>query len=170
MSGLAITYFDDFQGPNKYAFLSNFYVGDPLIVRGRSYMTGEHFFQACKACNWGDHDKVMNASNPSDAKYTGRTITLRPDWESVKFDVMRVTLALKFTYTSDLSDRLLATGSHLLVEGNTWNDRVWGAVNGRGRNWLGTLLMARRAELASGDDVDSYTLASLTKQAFFWLD
>lgn len=34
-----------------------------------------------------------------------------------------------------------------LIEGNAWNDTFWGVCNGVGENWLGQLLMERRAEL-----------------------
>lgn len=44
----------------------------------------------------------------------------------------------------DLAQRLLETGEKYLVEGNTWNDTLWGVCNGRGRNLLGLMLMEIR--------------------------
>lgn len=167
-----ISYFDTFEGNNEWGFLSNFWVGEPLVYRTRSYMSGEHMFQAFKARNWADHDKINLAATPGEAKANGRHyLHLRMDWERVKFDVMRVVLRTKFQRGREEATLLLATGDAVLIEGTTWGDRVWGvdlkagrkALEGMGespqweggegweaapgRNWLGVLLMARRAEL-----------------------
>lgn len=39
---------------------------------------------------------------------------------------------------------LLNTGNEQLVEGNTWGDTFWGVCNGKGKNYLGALLMEIR--------------------------
>lgn len=151
----AIIYFDDFEGPNKYRFLSNFYCDLPLALDGLTYPTGEHLFAALKAATQKDHDKIRNASTPGRAKFFGRNVKLRSDWESVKYDAMRLVLRLKFAVGRPEADLLLNTGDALLVEGTSWHDTCWGVkirddahpAQWYGRNWLGTLLMARRAEL-----------------------
>lgn len=150
---MKIEYFDDFKGPNKHSFLSNFY-RSPVAMFGITYQTGEHAFQAFKASNMKDHMIIANAKHPSVAKKLGRTCELRPDWEAVKYDVMVAVLRAKFSVGSELAEKLLATGDAMLVEGTDWNDRVWGVSlpSRQGRNWLGMLLMARRAELRSGED------------------
>jgi hypothetical protein len=53
----------------------------------------------------------------------------------------------KFTQNGDLKERLLATGDAYLEEGNTWGDRIWGTVNGKGANMLGIILMETREKL-----------------------
>lgn len=76
-----------------------------------------------------------------------RTRRLRPDWEIVKLQVMREALRAKFTQHLDLRAALLATGDALLVE-HTANDRFWGdGGDGKGKNWLGKLLMELREAL-----------------------
>lgn len=151
-----ISWFDDFGGHNPYAYLSNFYMGEPIVWRGASYPTGEHLFAALKTTNLADHEKIRKATGPAAAKSTGRTIDLRPDWEQVKYDAMVLVLALKFTLERAEGQWLLDTGDALLVEGTHWGDTVWGVDLSDwadppwrrfGRNWLGRLLMARRAEL-----------------------
>jgi ribA/ribD-fused uncharacterized protein len=174
-----ISYFDDFEGPNEYRFLSNFYVGAPLVYRSFSFASGEHMFQAFKASSLADLEMINAASTPGEAKANGRHyLRLRPDWERIKFDVMRLVLRTKFQRGREEAALLLATGDALLVEGTMWGDHVWGVdlKRGRaavedswkrsgvreepkewepgegwehsdGRNWLGTLLMARRAEV-----------------------
>lgn len=147
----AITYFDNFEGPNPYGFLSNFY-DHPFKLGAIVYRTGEHAFQAYKAIDRTTHMAIRNQPSPAQAKAKGKRIKLRPDWETVKYDVMRQVLAAKFGARSELAELLLATGDAMLIEGNTWNDKVWGVNKDTmvGRNWLGHLLMARRAELRSG--------------------
>lgn len=156
-----IAWFDNFHDTdgdrNEYDFLSNFFFGAPLHDGFRTYETGEHMFAAYKTFNRDQHDAIRNAVDPNEAKALGRTCDLRADWEVVKLDVMRFVLSLKFTLDREEGQRLLRTGDALLVEGTWWKDRVWGvdldtdkhaAPQQRpGRNWLGALLMARRAEL-----------------------
>ena len=88
--------------------------------------------------------------NPQAAKRLGRRVELRPDWESVKYDVMYQVCKAKFTQNPNLLERLLATGDAELVEGNTWGDQVWGVCKGVGENHLGKTLMRIRAELGNG--------------------
>lgn len=154
----AVVWFDDFEGPNQYRFLSNFYEGDPIYLPSRvsdtPYKTGEHLFAALKARNVRDHRLIRDADGPQDAKTLGRRVALRDDWEAIKYDAMRVVLRFKFAANRPEAELLLQTGDALLVEGTYWNDKTWGVDLRRrtpeaayGRNWLGTLLMARRAEL-----------------------
>ena len=46
---------------------------------------------------------------------------------------------------------LIQTGDSVLIEGNTWGDRVWGVCNGVGENRLGRILMKIRSELNQGE-------------------
>ncbi len=158
-----IMWFDDFndvgQEDNNYRFLSNFYEGDPITMPdGLVFPTGEHAFAAYKAEDPRAFEAIQHATSPGSAKSMGRACTLRPDWELIKLDVMAAVIRSKFTLARDEGQRLLETEDALLVEGTYWQDRVWGVdlrsyadrefpLNAPGRNWLGTLLMARRAEL-----------------------
>lgn len=152
-----INWFDDFDGPNHYRFLSNFYVGDTIDMgdgHGACYKTGEHAFAAYKAADGNSWQAIVDASSPGKAKMLGRRIELRKDWEAVKYDVMRAVLAAKFSPDRPEAKMLLDTKNAMLIEGTHWDDKVWGVTMSRtvGRNWLGTLLMAQRAILRSGLD------------------
>lgn len=167
-----ISYLDCFEGENEWGALSNFYQGSPIHYGPYAFATGEHFFQAMKAPNKRGLMRVVACATPGEAKAQGKhMLDLRPDWERVKYDVMALVLAKKFELGRDEAAVLLATGDALIVEGNTWGDQVWGVdlkqarrlaapkAPGEafepgepwhfapGRNWLGRLLMARRAEL-----------------------
>ncbi len=132
-----------FRGP--YRFLSNFYPA-PVEFEGQRYPTVEHAYQAAKTPDAALRKRIREARNAGTAKMLGQRVPLRKDWERVKLDVMLDLLRKKFCRPS-LSDLLLATEDLRLVEGNTWNDRFWGAVDGKGKNHLGRLLMQVRDEL-----------------------
>lgn len=139
----------EFEG--KYDFLSNFYPS-PIFYDGITYPTNEHFFQAMKTLDQEERKKIAAADTPGKAKRMGRSIELRPDWEKIKVEVMRLGLILKFQ-NPDLKEKLLATGDEELIEGNWWCDQFWGSCNCSkhirtpGRNVLGMLLMELRKEL-----------------------
>ena len=65
---------------------------------------------------------------------------IAPGSSKIKFDRMRRVLRAKFTQHEDLLELLLATDDASLVESATVDNtvnRLWGGVDGRGRNMLG---------------------------------
>jgi len=129
----------------EYRFLSNFWPAD-IRVRGVTYPTMEHAFQACKTLDPLERQRILACRTPGEAKRAGRTVTLRADWEGVKLDVMHGLVTAKFRHPV-LRARLLATGTAELVEENTWGDVYWGVCRGRGENHLGRILMQVCANL-----------------------
>jgi ribA/ribD-fused uncharacterized protein len=140
---------DCFDG--EYAFLSNFYEA-PVEKGGIVYPTNEHFFQAMKTLDNEERKKIAAALTPGQAKRMGRKVKLRPDWDSVRLQIMREGLVLKFLCHKDLAKKLVATGDAYLEEGNWWNDTFWGVCNGAGCNMLGKLLMQLREELRGNEN------------------
>ena len=134
---------DTFRG--KHTFLSNFYHAPFTDADGRVYPTVENYFQAHKVAS-PDRDPFTNCS-AVEAKRLGRTVAIVGEWDVRRLWVMRQGLARKFREGSELGRRLLDTGDELIVERNTWGDHFWGVTETGGCNWLGHLLMARRAEL-----------------------
>lgn len=175
------------SGNEDYNYLSNFYEGEPFSLPGVTkhalvaastdvnkgeagdspimFATGEHAFQAMKfwGSDWTYFLEIANSVSPSESKYLGRSRKhpLRADWEVVKLDVMCAVVRTKFSLTRDEGQRLLTTGDKMLVEGTWWHDDVWGvdlSTSGLpGRNWLGTILMARRAELRAMKALEGMT-------------
>lgn len=141
-----------------HSFLSNFYESPLLILPNRhtaaltpsSYASAEHFYQAAKASSLEDHDLVLACSTPGEAKRAGRQVRIRDNFLAERLEVMRYVLRHKFPVDGGpLSEMLVETGDAILLEGNTWGDTYWGVCRGKGQNWLGHLLMARRAEVAA---------------------
>jgi len=138
-----------FEG--EWRFLSNFHPSR-VQYEGITFDTVEHAFQAAKTLDVGQRMLIAGEATPGKAKRAGRKVTLRGDWEDIKYGVMRTLVALKFMSNPDLALRLLATDDRHLAEENGWNDQLWGQTNGVGRNWLGLILMEVRAELRALDD------------------
>ena len=136
---MAILSFD-----GNYHFLSNFYEA-PVKYKGLTYTNSEAAFQAQKCINSADKWNFCNLS-PADAKYRGRNVDIRPDWDNVREGIMYDICKVKFEQNTELKAMLLATGDEYLEEGNTWGDITWGTVNGIGKNWLGLILMRLRSE------------------------
>jgi hypothetical protein len=130
-----------------YGEFSNF-AAYPIELQGRTWPTTEHYFQAQKFAGTAHEETIRLADSPSKAARLGRHLhPLRPDWETVKEDIMRQALHAKFTQHPKLKTSLLATGDTHLVE-HTKNDSYWGdGGDGTGKNRLGHLLMELRARL-----------------------
>ena len=148
---------DSFEG--KYFFLSNFY-NSPIHqeIKGEiiEYPTVEHAFQACKTMDIKERKRIAECPTPSKAKYAGRHVLLRNDWNKIKTDVMYSLVRGKFQWP-DLQKKLLDTGDAYLEEGNTWHDNIWGnckcskCCRYQGENRLGQILMRVREEARRGE-------------------
>ena len=137
---------------SKHHFLSNFYPED-MEYEGETYFSSEHAYQAAKATNEEDKQKVRRATTAYASKKAGRAILCRKDWENVKEDVMLEVLRAKFSNLK-LKEMLLETGEEELVEGNTWGDTYWGVCKGKGKNALGRALMKVREECKDSDSTE----------------
>lgn len=136
---------DSFSG--EYRFLSNFYQAE-VEFEGMMYPSTEHAYQAAKTLDLKSR-AMFQGGTAGQAKRLGQVIILRDDWtnDNVKISVMYAVLLDKFTRHQDLRKQLIATSPNELIEGNTWNDTFWGVCDGKGKNWLGKLLMSIRQEI-----------------------
>lgn len=134
---------DEFDG--KYRFLSNFYPA-PVTYEGMDYASVENAYQAAKTTDV-EKRKEFQFIKASEAKRKGKVVALRPQWNSMRVNIMHELVLQKFTVYPHLKEMLLATGVEELQEGNWWGDTFWGTVNGVGENWLGRILMQVRREL-----------------------
>lgn len=127
------TRIDSFEG--KYRFLSNFWPDNGTTL--------EHHYQAAKTLDVKWAAMILMAPTPNEAKKLGRRAPIQTDWDFKRIAVMRALVRHKFS-DIELAEALLETGDAYLVEGNNWGDTFWGKVNGKGKNWLGKILMETR--------------------------
>lgn len=132
---------ESFNG--AYRYLSNFYDA-PVLYNGIMYDNAEAAYQAQKQPEKAEMFKHINGSK---AKKDGATLTLRPDWDQVKDQIMYEIVKEKFTRNIYLGARLVSTGNIPIIEGNYWNDTYWGVCKGKGQNKLGKIIMRVRDEL-----------------------
>ena len=134
----------------SYSELSNFHLS-PFMLEGKQWPTVEHYFQAQKfPADPTLQERVRAAKTALGAKRLGRTKTtaFRPDWETVKDEVMEKGIKAKFQQNPVLATRLLDTGDYWLIE-KSRSDSYWGSgPNGCGMNKTGRILMKIRRELA----------------------
>jgi ribA/ribD-fused uncharacterized protein len=146
-----------------YGAFSNLYRRE-IEFDGEVFATSEHAYQAGKARKPAVRKWLMDAPSPSLLAMAAHGLyywDIAPGWSTTKFDRMRAVLRAKFTQHPDFRDLLLSTGDAKLVETATVDNevnRLWGEVNGVGRNMLGVLLMELRTELR--DNAETYLVAA----------
>lgn len=137
-----------------YGAFSNLYRRE-VEFEGETFATSEHAYQAGKARKPEVRKWLMDAPSPALLAMAAHGLyvwDINSDWSKIKFDRMKRVLQAKFTQHEDLKQLLLSTGTARLVESATVDNavnRLWGEVNGVGKNKLGELLMEVRAELAA---------------------
>jgi ribA/ribD-fused uncharacterized protein len=137
---------------DAYGEFSNF-AAFPFDLEGRRWRTSEHYFQAQKFTDEAYQEKIRLTASPMVAARLGRShkVPIRPDWESVKDDVMRIAVRAKIAAYPELRKLLLGTGDEELVE-KTTKDHYWGCgTSGTGKNMLGVILMEVRTTLQTQD-------------------
>ncbi len=150
MAGDEIRFYRASEKP--YGAFSNLY-RRPILFEGETFMTSEHAYQAGKARKPEVRAWILSAPSPALVAMAAHGLyywDIVPGWSRSKFDRMRGVLRAKFTQHADLRALLLATGDARLVESATVDNevnRLWGEVNGVGRNMLGELLMELRTAL-----------------------
>ena len=129
---------------DEYLFLSNF-ADAPMVYDGIPYRNAEAAFQAQK-CLTEEEKKAFSEMSAGTAKKYGKTVSLRPDWESVKTDLMESVVREKFLQNPRHAKALSDTAPLDLKEGNHWHDTFWGidSQTGKGENHLGKILMKIR--------------------------
>lgn len=146
---------------DAYGSFSNF-SKHGITLKGTWWPTSEHYFQAQKFAGTPHEEAVRKGTSPKQAAEMGRERSrpLRPDWETVKDDVMREAVLAKFRSHADIRKELLSTGNEELVEA-TSNDYYWGCgTNGTGKNMLGIILMDVRAALRNEQEISDDSATS----------
>lgn len=121
----------------------------PFVLNDAEWPTSEHYFQAQKFDDEAYREKIRTTKSPMVAARLGRSrkVPIKPDWESVKVDVMRTAVRAKIRAHKKLTELLLSTGDEELIE-DAARDYFWGCgADGSGQNWLGRILMEVREDL-----------------------
>jgi ribA/ribD-fused uncharacterized protein len=156
------------QKSPRTGVFSNF-SAHPFNVLGKQWPTSESLFQALKFVTTDPQqaEAIRTAKTPGDCAELGRDRSkkLRPDWETVKDDVMRLAVLAKFSGNSEAKATLLATGSAQLVEDAPF-DAYWGTGSGKGgggKNMLGKILVETRDILRKPASVEAYKTQLIKK-------
>lgn len=124
-----------------------------IEFEGCTYPTAEHAYQAGKPRKKEVRDWLMAAPSPALLAMAAHGLyywDISPGWSTSKFARMKAVLRAKFSQHEDLREILLQTADARLIESATVDNpvnRLWGEVNGVGRNMLGTLLMEVRGDI-----------------------
>ena len=136
---------------NDYDFLSNFYVGAPFTLWGVNFITSEHAYVWAKTLVPEEKEAVLACGTPGQVKRLGKEVTLREDWEVVRFGIMVEILEAKFGQNWGLRQKLEETGDAIIIENNSWHDNIWGSCTcekcgDKGLNYLGIALTQVRTK------------------------
>jgi ribA/ribD-fused uncharacterized protein len=143
----------------SHGHMSNFY---PVWIKVDGYgdfKTSEHLYQALKYTHNTEYFKTIQmAENAWSAAKLGRVSEppLRPDWDNVKLDAMRFTVAQKYLQNEDIQKLLLDTGDAIIVEYAPHKDYFWGWYRGQGENWLGIILQEVREMFKNEGYIHAY--------------
>jgi ribA/ribD-fused uncharacterized protein len=130
---------------DEYGYMSNFY-RSKQIVDGKEYITNEHWYQSQKAVDPVIREWIRLSPTPHGAMMAGRSLRKKevyPEWDKIKFDVMKKGIYLKFSQNEEIRNKLLSTGDVNIHEDSP-TDMVWGI---KGQDMLGKILMEVREEL-----------------------
>lgn len=135
---------------NELWFCSNFYPCE-IEYEGIVYPSSEHAYQAAKTLDKDLRLLIKDLEKPGQTKKLGKKIVLRENWDTIKVDIMKDILNIKFK-NPELLQKLKATGTKTLTEQNEWHDNFWGVCTclkcpKMGRNMLGLLLMDIRDKI-----------------------
>jgi ribA/ribD-fused uncharacterized protein len=148
-----------------YGAFSNLY-RCAVEFEGEIFPTSEHAYQAGKPRKDAVKQWLMSAPSPALLAMAAHGLyywDVAPGWSTFKFDRMRRVLRAKFEQHADLKILLLSTGNARLVESATVDNevnRLWGEVNGIGKNMLGVMLMELRSEFRSAMGIEGRVAAA----------
>lgn len=154
--------------------LSNMAAGYSLNVNGIIIKSAEHLYQAMRFPYHPEiQSEILEEYSPMTAKMISKKYAAnytRPDWDKVRFAIMKWVLEIKLSQNwNTFGSLLLETGNKPIVE-LTPKDKVWGAVltgvTLEGTNALGRLLMQIREDYVKKNDYQR-CISPLDIPAFF---
>ena len=142
------------SGSSEGAWLSAFRRVAMTDEEGLSWDSLEVWYQAGKARDGTDAERIRQCADARTAKRLGRTIAIREDWDEHRNVRMAQGMLMRFAAGSDEAARLVATGNRPLVHETPWGargDPYWGTGrDGRGENRYGRMIEVVREGLCTG--------------------
>lgn len=141
-----------YKSVEPYGYLNNFRKA-PMFIYNAWYKNVEAAYQSRKTFSLEEQESIRLASNPRTARDLGQVVSIRSDWDQVKYQIMAECILAKFVQHKDLRERLLSTGNEQLIE-DSETDFYWGCgADGTGQNNLGKILMITRSLIYGEDEV-----------------
>lgn len=141
-----------YRSVEPYGYLNNFRKA-PMFIYNAWFKNVEAAYQSRKTNIKEEQESIRLALHPSTARDLGQKVTMRSDWDSIKYSVMEECVLAKFVQHKDLRERLLSTGTEYIIE-DSKIDYYWGCgADGTGKNKLGLILMTVRILIAGEDRV-----------------
>lgn len=138
-----------YRASGEYGFLSNLFLRE-IQFEGRKFKCSEEAYQYGKPKDKAVAEWLVSAPKPHLCALAAHNLFLWdivPDWKEIKVGRMHLVLRAKFSQHEDLKEKLLATGSTVIIE-DSKTDKFWGiGKKENGKNMLGNLLMMVRGEL-----------------------
>jgi ribA/ribD-fused uncharacterized protein len=142
--------FSNFYPHKKgYATENRLLLTHNICGKDHVFPTSENAYQASKCEKIEQVDKFTTCAACASFKF-GRQVTMREDWNDVKYDIMKTILLKKFTLDEAMKTRLLDTKDSYLIEHTPkkHRDKYWADdFDGTGQNNLGKCLMEVRVQL-----------------------
>lgn len=127
-------------------FMSNYWKAR-MFIYGRWWNWTEAPYQSAKTNVQTEKDAIWRAERANDSRLLGQKVTMVPDWDVLKREIMKECCMAKFLQHPDLRQQLMATGTEELIEDSPV-DFFWGCgADGTGQNVLGQVLMEIRSAL-----------------------
>ena len=136
------------------AWLSAFEGARMKDSEGRTWASIERWYQAGKADNPRDQERIRQCATSREAKRLGRAVPMRPDWDEKKCLRMAQGVLMRFRTGTQDAERLVDTGDRPLHHTTPWGrngDTYWGTGrDGTGANRYGRMLEIVRDGLKNG--------------------
>ena len=153
-----------------YGELSNMAGGFPLVIDGVRIATTEALYQASRFPHLPQAQReIIGQHSPMTAKMKSKPYrsNTRPDWDSVRFKIMRWCLRVKLAQHYEEFGRILRSTKDRQIVEQSRKDDYWGAKLQQddetliGQNVLGRLLMELRERLSLDIDGQLRTVEPL---------
>lgn len=135
-----------FYTPTFYCF-DNF-SSHQVRIWGKTFPTAEHAYQWKKFEHTHPDiaENILHAESPWRVKHISdkNKSKVKKNWEEIKVAMMKEIVIAKYSQHKDVQDKLMMTGTKIIVE-NSPTDNFWGiGEKGKGKNVLGKIWMMIR--------------------------